>query len=134
MELHEKIRFFRHAKGLTQEQMAEKLDITPVAYSNIERGKSGILMERLEEIAKAIGVNSLELQSLGEKNVIVLYGDNSNSPNSFNSFNGFLQNVNFPDKTNFIIEQKDKEIELLKQQNADLREMISLLKKSEHKE
>jgi len=131
MELHEKIRFFRHAKGLTQEQMAEKLDITPVAYSNIERGKSGILMERLEEIAKAIGVNSLELQSLGEKNVIVLYGDNSNSPNSFNSF---LQNVNFPDKNNFIIEQKDKELELLKQQNADLREMISLLKKSEHKE
>jgi transcriptional regulator with XRE-family HTH domain len=129
MELHEKIRFFRHAKGLTQEQMAEKLDITPVAYSNIERGKSGILMERLEEIAKAIGVNSLELQSLGEKNVIVLHGDNSNSPNSFNSF---LQNVNFPDKNNFIIEQKDKEIELLKQQNADLREMISLLKKGEN--
>ena len=128
MELHEKIRFFRHKKGLTQEQVAEKLDITPVAYSNIERGKSGILMERLEEIAEAIGVNSLELQSLGEKNVIVLHGDNSNSPNSFNSFNGFLQNVNFPDKTNFIIEQKDKEIELLKQQNADLREMILLLK------
>jgi len=131
MELHEKIRFFRHAKGLTQEQMAEKLDITPVAYSNIERGKSGILMERLEEIAKAIEVDLLDLLSLGEKNVIVLHGDNSNSPNSFNSF---LQNVNFPDKNNFIIEQKDKELELLKQQNADLREMISLLKKSEHKE
>ncbi len=126
MELHEKIRFFRHKKGLTQEQVAEKLDITPVAYSNIERGKSGILMERLEEIAEAIGVNSLELQSLGEKNVIVLHGDATNS--SLNSFNGFLQNVNFPDKTNFIIEQKDKEIELLKQQNADLREMILLLK------
>ncbi len=129
MELHEKIRFFRHAKGLTQEQMAEKLDITPVAYSNIERGKSGILMERLEEIAKVIEVDVLELLSLGEKNVIILHGDNSNSPLNLNSF---FKNVNFSDKTNLIIEQKDKELELLKQQNADLREMISLLKKTEN--
>ena len=129
MELHEKIRFFRRSKKLTQEQMAEKLNITPVAYSNIETGKSGVLMDRLEEIAKIMEVDLLDLLSLGEKNVIVLYGDNSNSPNSFNSF---LQNVNFPDKTNFIIEQKDKELELLKQQNADLREMILLLKKGEN--
>ncbi len=129
MELHEKIRFFRHAKGLTQEQMAEKLDITPVAYSNIERGKSGILMERLEEIAKVIEVDLLELLSLGEKNVIILHTDATNSSNSFNSF---LQNVNFSDKTNLILEQKDKELELLKQQNADLKEMISLLKKTEN--
>lgn len=130
MELHEKIRFFRHAKGLTQEQMAEKLDITPVAYSNIERGKSGILMERLEEIAKVIGVDLLELLSLGEKNVIILHADATNS--SLNSFNGFLQNVNFSEKNDFLIAQKDKELELLKQQNADLREMISLLKKNEN--
>jgi transcriptional regulator with XRE-family HTH domain len=129
MELHEKIRFFRRSKKLTQEQMAEKLNITPVAYSNIETGKSGVLMDRLEEIAKIMEVDLLDLLSLGEKNVIILHGDNSNSPLNLNSF---LQNVNFSEKTDFIIAQKDKELELLKEQNTYLKEMISLLKKTEN--
>jgi len=90
MQLHEKIRFFRRSKKFTQEQIAEKLNITPVAYSNIERGESGVSMKRLEEIAEAIGVELWELLSLGEKNIVILHG--TNSPNSPNSF---LQNVNF---------------------------------------
>ena len=89
MKLHEKIKFFRHSKGFTQEQMAEKLNITPVAYSNIEKGESNVSMKRLEEIASAMEVELLDLLSLGEKNVLVLHGDTNNS------LYCFLQNVNF---------------------------------------
>ena len=134
MQLHEKIRFFRRSKKFTQEQIAEKLNITPVAYSNIERGESGVSMKRLEEIAEAIGVELWELLSLGEKNIVILHG--TNSPNSPNSF---LQNVNFPNtsknepsvesqKANLLLEQQAKQIELLRQEVEHLKEIISLLK------
>jgi len=131
MQLHEKIRFFRRSKGLTQEQMAEKLNITSVAYSNIERGESGVLMTRLEEIAQVMEIDLLELLSLGEKNVIVLHGNVSNSNSCF------LQNVNISDKKDMsaselqkdnIIEQQAKEIDYLKQQISDLRNIVELLK------
>jgi transcriptional regulator with XRE-family HTH domain len=134
MQLHEKIRFFRRSKKFTQEQIAEKLNITPVAYSNIERGESGVSMKRLEEIAEAIGVELWELLGLGEKNIVILHG--TNSPNSPNSF---LQNVNFPNtsknepsvesqKANLLLEQQAKQIELLRQEVEHLKEIISLLK------
>lgn len=137
MQLHEKIRFFRRSKGLTQEQMAEKLNITSVAYSNIERGESGVLMTRLEEIAQVMEVDLLELLSLGEKNVIVLHGNAISS--HLNSFNGFLQNVNISDKKDIsaselqkdnIIQQQAKEIDYLKQQISDLRNIVELLKRN----
>ncbi len=133
MQLHEKIRFFRRSKGLTQEQMAEKLNLTSVAYSNIERGESGVLMTRLEEIAQVMEIDLLDLLSLGEKNVIVLHGNVSNSNSCF------LQNVNISDKKDIsaselqkdnIIEQQAKEIDYLKQQISDLRNIVELLKKN----
>jgi len=132
MQLHEKIRFFRRSKKFTQEQIAEKLNITPVAYSNIERGESGISMKRLEEIAEAMGVEWLDIVSFGEKNVIVLHGDTTNS------LYCFLQNVKLPEKqdapsielqkANLLLEQQAKQIELLYQEVEHLKEIISLLK------
>jgi len=132
MQLHEKIRFFRRSKKFTQEQIAEKLNITPVAYSNIERGESGVSMKRLEEIAEAMGVEWLDIVSFGEKNVIVLHG------NTINSLYCFLQNVKLPEKqdapsielqkANLLLEQQAKQIELLRQEVEHLKEIISLLK------
>ena len=40
MKVPDKIRLLRHQNNLTQEQMAEKLHITPQAYSKIEQGKN----------------------------------------------------------------------------------------------
>lgn len=132
MQLHEKIRFFRHSKGFTQEQMAEKLNITPVAYSNIERGESNVSMKRLEEIASIMKVELLDLLSLGEKNVIVLHGDANNS------LYCFLQNVNFSEKQDILpfelqkaslmLKQQEKQITLLEQEIQHLKEIINLLK------
>jgi len=132
MQLHEKIKFFRHSNRFTQEQIAEKLNITPVAYSNIERGESGISMKRLEKIAEAMGVEWLDIVSFGEKNVIVLHS------NTINSLYCFLQNVKLPEKqdapsielqkANLLLEQQAKQIELLYQEVEHLKEIISLLK------
>lgn len=88
-------------------------------------------MKRLEEIAEAIGIELLELLSLGEKNIVILHG--VNSPN-----NSFLQNVTFSSisnepsvelqKANLLLEQQAKQIELLHQEVEHLKEINSLLK------
>jgi len=135
MQIHEKIKFFRHSKGFTQEQMAERLNITPVTYSNIERGESNISMKRLEEIANVMEVDILDLLSLGERNVLVLHG------NTTNSLYCFLQNVNFSEKqetlpfelqkTHLLLEQQNKQISLLEEEVKYLKEIIELLKKAQ---
>ncbi len=140
MQIHEKIKYFRRSKGFTQEQVAEKLNITPVAYSNIERGESSISMKRLEEIANAIEVDILDLLSLGEKNVVVLHVLHGHATSSYlNSFNGTLKNVNLPEtsneltfevqKANLVIEQQTTHITLLQHEIEHLKEIINLLKK-----
>lgn len=83
MLLHEKIKVFRMLKGWSQEQIAEKLEMSVAGYSNIERGETDIQISRLKRIAEVMDVDLLELFSFGEKNVILLNGTNSNSPFCF---------------------------------------------------
>ncbi|MEN9998566.1 MAG: hypothetical protein RI922_1556 [Bacteroidota bacterium] len=47
----EKIRLARLAKNLSQQNMADELNITVAAYSNIERGITDISVTRLYQIA-----------------------------------------------------------------------------------
>ena len=70
MEINEKIRFFRESKNWSQEEMAKKLGMSTQGYAKIERGENGINFQRLENIAKILEVNILELLFLGERNVV----------------------------------------------------------------
>ena len=51
----------RKAKGLTQTQMADKLSIGQVAYSQIETGKTDLTIDRLVSIARILEVNLVTL-------------------------------------------------------------------------
>lgn len=42
---------------LTQEQMAEKLDISVKHYSGVERGVAGLSIENLIEVSEILGIN-----------------------------------------------------------------------------
>ncbi|WP_066111872.1 helix-turn-helix domain-containing protein [Gallibacterium salpingitidis] len=52
-----KIAELRKHKGLTQEQMAEKLEMSVPGYAKIERGVSSINLKRLEQIAQILAVD-----------------------------------------------------------------------------
>jgi transcriptional regulator with XRE-family HTH domain len=52
MSVNDKIRLIREAKGLTQEQVAEKLEMSPNAYGNIERGDNDPKLSKLQKIAE----------------------------------------------------------------------------------
>ena len=56
--LGEKIKRMRKKRRLTQEQLAEMIEITPRNMSRIEVGESFVTAETLDKIIKALGVSA----------------------------------------------------------------------------
>ena len=127
MSVHEKIRLIRETKGLTQEQVAEKLKISVNAYGDIERGNNDVKLSRLKQIAEFFEIKLSDLFELTEKGTLNIY------------FSGCEQNENNKlyigasaielEKQQLINELKDKEIALQQREIENLKEIIGLLKK-----
>lgn len=84
MKINEKIRLLRERNNLTQEEMANKLQLSTNGYANIERGESRVNFERLEEIANIFGIDVTELVSFGEQNHINFSHSTTHTNNSLN--------------------------------------------------
>jgi len=143
MELHEKIKLIRQLKGWSQEETAERLSIAASTYGSIERGETDVNLSRLQQIAKIFEMDLLNLVAwdkgttfnfIGTDNTTVIGTDNTTDfcrnwhVNS--SFHEREQLLHELEKKDLLLSQKDSEIEYLKQQNIDLREMVVLLKNS----
>lgn len=60
-ELGEKVKRLRKRRGLTQEQLAELIEISPRNLSNIELGVTFAKAETLEKIIKSLNTTTQEL-------------------------------------------------------------------------
>lgn len=80
-KIENKIRNIRELKNLTQEFMADKLGISQAAYSKIENGNTKVSYEKLQDIAKIMGVKVEDIQSFETERY-------------FNSFNNLKGNNN----------------------------------------
>lgn len=69
MSVNEKIRKFREAKDWSQEQMAEKLNMSLNGYAKIERGESKIYLDKLEQIAQVFDIDVIELIQSDGRNI-----------------------------------------------------------------
>ena len=69
MSVNEKIRKIREAKDWSQEQMAEKLNMSLNGYAKIERGESKIYLDKLEQIAQVFDIDVVELMQSDGKNI-----------------------------------------------------------------
>ncbi len=63
-EFGEKIKRMRQKRGLTQEQLAEAVDISQRALSAIERGENFVTSETIDKLIKALNTTSEELFAL----------------------------------------------------------------------
>lgn len=61
MTIYERIKQLREAKGLSQADLAASLKIANQNYWKIEKGKTELTVNRLEQIAEALGVSVVEL-------------------------------------------------------------------------
>jgi transcriptional regulator with XRE-family HTH domain len=67
MLLNEKIKLVRQAKGLTQEETAEKLNMALSTYGDIERGGTDPSVSKLQKIADLFEMQLSELVDLSDR-------------------------------------------------------------------
>ncbi len=125
MRIHEKLKAVRLLKGWSQEKMAEELGYSIGGYAKIERGENDINMTKLGKIAETMGVDLESLLGLNETNVFQV-AENCHYEKTYTFPHGVI--VLTEAECAHELEKAKLEIEYLKQQNADLRAMINLLK------
>ena len=119
MKINEKIRQLREVRQWTQEEMAQKLNMTTKGYAKIERGETLSNLPRLEQIAEIFGMHICQLLSYGEEGN--LYAGNADQETETLRLI-LLHKEELLAHKNEIIENQKRELLLL-------REMIETLKK-----
>ena len=72
----ERLKKARNEKGLTQENIAEILDVSVAYLSRIETGKAQVNLKRLDELCSVLGVtNSYILEGASDKSATYLTGE-----------------------------------------------------------
>ncbi|HWZ21033.1 MAG TPA: helix-turn-helix transcriptional regulator [Cytophagaceae bacterium] len=71
-----KIKKIREIKGLTQEDMADKLGMSPQGYGKLERDEADIPFSRLEQIANAFNLKVEDVTAFDERFVFNNYASN----------------------------------------------------------
>jgi XRE family transcriptional regulator, regulator of sulfur utilization len=61
MKVAERIRLKRVAMGLSQENMADLLNLSTTAYGDIERGKTDLTLSRLVQISEVLNLTPADL-------------------------------------------------------------------------
>ena len=57
------VREIRRARGLTQEALAEQLEVTPRYLAGVERGERNLTLDSVDALAQQLGVEAASLLS-----------------------------------------------------------------------
>lgn len=127
MAVQDKIRSIREMYQLTQEDMAEKMGVSPSAYAKLERGETKLSFDKLEKIAEIFKMTVTDLTK--HNGNIVFWINESGDYYTANHYTNTesltieLEKMKLSlEFQNQIIAQKDSEI-------AALKEIIQLMKK-----
>lgn len=121
MKVEEKIRLFREAKHITQEEIADRIGMSTSGYSKLERGEVRLNLNRLEQIAEILEMNVTDLLREDSGAVYQINeGDNNNGISFYANTNESLKHEVEKLKTiveyqQMLLEQKDKEIVMQKE-------------------
>lgn len=110
MKLHEKVKFYREYKRLSQESVAYELGLNQSQYS---RRESGNILFNADEIAKLSALFEISANELFGEETIIFNNTNQSGGN-------FAQYINLPqeliDQYEKRIREKDELIQVLKEQ------------------
>ncbi|HRI59068.1 MAG TPA: helix-turn-helix transcriptional regulator [Saprospiraceae bacterium] len=127
-QIRENIRRLREFRNFNQEDIAEKLNLSPRAYANIENGRAGLDIDRLVQISGILKISLINLLTLHLNNqedvadylkedsqkVVFKPGANSENRESIND--------------EHLLPELMKQIEFLRQAYADIQQDKSLLR------
>lgn len=112
MEIHDKIRVMREINQWSQEDMAEKLAMSPTGYAKIEHGKTNLTLDKLKQIAQIFNIDVVELIASNDRSFFFSIGDNTNNHN-YVGVNEVVVMEN--EKLKLLLESKENEISALKE-------------------
>lgn len=120
MQVNEKIKLLREANQWSQEDMAEKMNMSLSGYAKIERGETNLNLYKLKKIAGIFEIDILELIASQDRGNLFLISKNSGYTNTNNYYgdreNGIDAEI---ERLKLIIEHKNM---LLKEKEALLEE------------
>lgn len=136
MKIGKAMKTLRELKGLTQEEMAEKLNMTTNGYTQIERNVGNPNLPKIEKIAKVFDMTTLEFLDFCE-NGATFYVSTDNQQTSDNygrnyyifGKNGYEMLLAELEKQESIIQLKDELLTQKDNEIAALKEIIALMKK-----
>ncbi len=126
MELCEKVSLMRTLKGLTQEEMAAKLDMSPTGYAKIERGETRLQIHRLEQIVKILGMELKDLVNFDEKMIFNFGSFRDKSVQCQYYINSAVELTQELENMQGKLEAKEREIQLLNEQISQLKQIVAL--------
>lgn len=127
--MHDKIRMMRELRQWSQEEMAERMNMSPSGYAKIERGETRLQYDKLVQIAQVFNINLSDLVDDNRGFVFLLNENGNNTSTNYYGNNETLiievekLKLQLAHKDELLI-QKEKELETL-------RKMLLLLEKSQ---
>ena len=115
-KIGERIRKARMLSGLSQQNIADELELTVASYSNIERGVTDITVTRLYQLAKLLNVSIYFLLDDEVKNTLLNERENE-----------YQKLLSTEQKFENRINQHDIEIEWIKSQIASIQSQLQSL-------
>ena len=131
MSVNNKIRALRELNNWSQEDMAERLNMSKSSYSRLERDESKLDLVKLEKLARIFKIDIGELIASDDKELVLLIGTN-NSNNPDDGANGQIKieleklklglehSRELLAHKDLLLAQKDREISALRQLVAQL--------------
>jgi transcriptional regulator with XRE-family HTH domain len=115
----------REMKGLRQQDMADKLNMTTRTYQNLESGTTRLDLERLEQIA---GILEMQMEDLLKQEGYYIYQEIKEATGS-GSGTGDIYNYGIEKETvKMLLTSKDSEIQSLKEEIKSLKEELKYFK------
>ena len=122
--IKENIYKLRRDKGLSQEEVANLMDISLTSYRKIEKGETALVSERINQLANVLGTSEQELL-LGKS---IKYNQLLQKIQQLQEVIKYilLQKIDLT-RLQVVLEQKDRQIALLEKAVSDKEEIIRLL-------
>ncbi len=130
MNINKKLRQLREMQKWSQEEMAEKMGMSPSGYAKIERGENSVNIERLEQIAQIFNIDVADLTSQ-EKGIIFVVGvgDNWTDSNNLQYYGTTESIIQENEKLKLTLSHKDQLLKEKEREINTLNELVQALKK-----
>lgn len=130
MSVHDNIRLLREVKRWSQEDMAQRLNMSVNGYARIERGETKLHLDKLLQIADIFEIDVIELMAANDKGMLFLMNRHCDNMGAQYYGNVVQQNhVAEIEKLNLMLRHKDELIEQKNQELAALHKLVALLEK-----